>query len=71
MASDLSLLAMERIAKKAAGGARLAEPAKEELREAAEEFLMQLAADAWAVAKNANRRTILRQDVLLAQKLRR
>ncbi|RME30746.1 hypothetical protein D6789_04710 [Candidatus Woesearchaeota archaeon] len=62
---------MERIAKKAAGGARVAEPAKEALREAAQEFLAQLSADAWSVAQNANRRTILKQDVLLAQKLRR
>ncbi len=66
---DISLSAIARIAKR--GGARVATAAKEELRDAAEEFLERLAADAWVIAQNANRRTVLRQDVVLARRLRR
>ena len=69
MDGELSLSAMERIAKKATG-ARVAAPAKEALRDAAEEYLSAIAKDAWAMAENARRRTIKRQDVQLALKMR-
>ncbi|MBI4018546.1 MAG: histone family protein [Candidatus Aenigmarchaeota archaeon] len=65
----LPLYPFERIAKKA-GARRVSREAAEELRDAVEEFGMDIAEKAVKISKHANRRTVMKGDVLfVARKL--
>ncbi len=63
----LSLLGMERLLKRA-GAHRVAEEAKEELREHLEEYAATLCARAVTFSQHAGRRTVKAEDVKLAGK---
>ncbi|MBI2578199.1 MAG: histone family protein [Candidatus Aenigmarchaeota archaeon] len=59
----LPLYPFERIAKKA-GARRISKEAVEELRDAVEEFGLEIAEKAVKISKHANRRTVMKNDVL-------
>lgn len=58
----LPLLPFERIAKKA-GLRRIARDAAEELRDTSEEYALELAERAVRLARHANRRTVMLEDI--------
>lgn len=65
----LPLYPFERIAKKA-GARRVSKEAAEELRDIVEEYGLEMAEKAVKITKHANRRTVMKQDVLfVARKL--
>jgi DNA-binding protein len=64
---DIPLAAMERLLKKA-GAERVSEDAKEELRDALEEYALRLGQDANKFSLHAGRKTIKAEDVKLAVK---
>jgi len=59
----LPLFPFERIAKKA-GAKRISKEALEELRDLTEEYGLEIAEKAVKITKHANRRTVMKQDVL-------
>ncbi len=61
----LSLSAMHKIFKKA-GAERISEDAKEKLREIVEDYALEIARRAVALAKHAKRNTVMEDDVKLA-----
>jgi DNA-binding protein len=63
----LSLLAFERIAKKA-GVKRISKEAVEELRDTIEDMGMELAEKAVRISRHAGRRTVMAQDVKFIHK---
>jgi len=64
---DIPLAAMERLLKKA-GAERVSEDAKEELRDALEEFAIRLGQDANKYSLHAGRKTVKSEDIKLARK---
>lgn len=63
----LSLLAFERIAKKA-GVKRISKEAVEELRDTIEDIGMELAEKAVRISRHAGRRTVMAQDIKFVHK---
>ena len=63
----LGLATMERLLKKA-GAERVAESAKEALKDALEAFALRLGAEAVEYSKHAGRRTVMGEDIKLAAK---
>ena len=63
--TEIPIAPIERIAKKA-GAARISEDAKVKLRDVLEEYALDLAAKANALARHANRKTIKKEDISLA-----
>lgn len=63
---DIPLAAMERLLKKA-GAERVSEDAKEELRNALEEYAIKLGQDANKYSLHAGRKTVKAEDVKLAR----
>jgi len=67
----LPLATFEKILKEAGKDIRVSKHAAEEMTKVIEEISRQIAADALELARHANRKTILEQDVELAYKKRR
>lgn len=67
----LPLATFEKILKESGKDIRVSKRAAEEFIKVVEEISRQLAADALELAKHANRKTILEQDIELAYKKRR
>ncbi len=65
----LPLAAMEKILKEA-GAERVSEGAKQALKEALEEEGVSLGERAWTLAKHAGRKTVKKEDIVLAMKER-
>ena len=65
---ELPLAAMERILKKGSADIRVSDPAKEELRDALEEYGVKLAKASAELAVHAGRKTIKAEDVKFALK---
>ncbi len=63
----LGLATMERLLKKA-GAERVAESAKEAMKEVLEELALRLGSEAVELSKHAGRRTVMGEDVKLAAK---
>ena len=67
----LPLATFEKILKESGKDIRVSKKAAEEMIKVVEEVSRQLAGDALELARHANRKTILEQDVELAYKKRR
>ncbi|MFH1425078.1 MAG: histone family protein [archaeon] len=65
--AEIPLAAIERIIKKAGAG-RVSEDAKEKLRDVLEEHAVEIATKANTLALHAKRKTVKKEDILLAQK---
>jgi DNA-binding protein len=63
---SIPLAAVERIIKQADPDARIADSAKEELRDELEKYALSVAEKSWKLAEHANRRTVKEEDVALS-----
>jgi histone H3/H4 len=62
----IPLAAVERIIKQADPDIRIADSAKEELREELEKAASSIAAKSWKLAEHAKRRTVKEEDIALS-----
>jgi len=71
MAKKLPIAPMERILKESTAGIRVSREAAEELAMLLEEEAKAMARDAAEFASHAQRKTILRNDIILLRKMRK